>query len=244
MMTPLTSVLADPVIPSFGTTSTCVKQNDAFCWDWFSDHWSSTFVPAIWQHIQLTIIAVVIGFAIAFTLAILAHLYHFLIAPVTFATSLLYTIPSLAAFEILVPITGINWVTVEIALTSYTLLILFTNSLAGLSGVSPDVVDAARGTGLTNPQILWRVELPLALPTIIAGLRIATVTTISLATIASFVVPAGLGKIIFDALGNNNFNTAFLAAGLLCIILALLADGLLAGVQRLMTPWASARRIR
>jgi osmoprotectant transport system permease protein len=243
-MAVLSSVLADPVIPSFGTTSSCVKNNDTFCWDWFKDHWSTTFVPALWQHIQLTLIAVAIGFAIAFTLAILAHRYHFLITPVTFLGSLLYTIPSLAAFEILIPITGINWVTIEIALVSYTLLILFTNTLAGLSGVSPDVVDAARGTGLTDSQILWRVELPLALPTIIAGLRIAAVTTISLATIAAFAVPSGLGKIIFDALGNNNFNTSFLAAGFLCIILALLADGLLAGLQRLLTPWAASRRTR
>ncbi len=241
----MSSVLAaPPVIPNFGSTSGCVKDNDTFCWDWFKDHWSTTFVPALWQHIQLTLIAVAIGFVIAFGLGILAHRYHFLITPTTFLTSLLYTIPSLAAFEILIPITGINWVTVEIALVSYTLLILFTNTLAGLSGVSPEIVDAARGTGLTDTQILWRVEMPLALPTIIAGLRIAVVTTISLATIAAFAVPSGLGKIIFDALGNNNFNTAFLAAGVLCIILALVADGLLAWLQRLLTPWASSRRSR
>jgi osmoprotectant transport system permease protein len=166
------------------------------------------------------------------------------VPPVTFVGSLLYTIPSVAAFEILVTITGINDVTVEIALVSYTLLILFTNTLAGLSAVSPDVVDAARGTGLTDTQILLRVELPLAVPTIIAGLRVAVVTIISLATVAALIVPEGLGKPIFDALGAGVFNTKFIASGVLCIFLALFADALFVGVQRVLTPWASARRTR
>jgi osmoprotectant transport system permease protein len=144
----------------------------------------------------------------------------------------------------MVSITGINWFTVEIALVSYTLLILFTNTLAGLSGVSTEVLDAAHGIGLTRRQSLVQVELPLALPTIIAGLRIAIVTIISLATIAADFVPAGLGKPIFDAIGSGNFNTKFIAAGVLCIALALVSDGLFAGLQRVLTPWASARRSR
>ena len=122
------------------------------------------------------------------------------------------------------------------------MLILFTNSLAGLANVSGEVLDAARGSGLTPRQILLRVEIPLALPTIMAGLRVAVVTVISLATIAAYIVPRGLGKPIFDALGSGNFNTKFLAAGVLCIALALVADALFAGIQRLLTPWASARR--
>jgi osmoprotectant transport system permease protein len=233
---------AGPVVPSFGNTSTCVRTNGGFCWDWFKSNWHSQFVPALEQHIALTAIAVAIGFAISFALAVLAHRANWLIAPVTFLTSLLYTIPSLAAFEILVPITGINDYTVEIPLVTYTLLILFTNTLAGLSGVSAEVLDAANGIGLTKNQALIRVELPLALPTIMAGLRVAVVTVISLTTIAAFVEPKGLGKIIFDSLGNNAFNTGLLAAGVLCILLALLADALLAGTQRLLTPWAHARR--
>jgi osmoprotectant transport system permease protein len=244
-MTMLTvALLADPVIPSFGKTDTCVKDNRTFCWNWFKDNWGSTFWPALVEHIELTVIAVVIGFAIAFLLAILAHRARWLAAPVTFVGSLLYTIPSLAAFEILVPITGINDYTVEIALVSYTLLILFTNTLAGLANVPPDVLDAARGIGLTRGQILRKVELPLALPTIVAGIRVAAVTIVSLATIAAYVVPEGLGKVIFDALNNSDFNTGFLAAGGLCVLLALAADGLLAGTQRLLTPWASSRRGR
>ncbi len=233
-----------PVIPNFGGASRCVRTNGGFCWNWFTSHWGNTFEPALVQHIELTLIAVGIGFAIAFVLALAAHRARWLVPPVTFVTSLLYTIPSLAAFEILVPITGINRVTVEIALVSYTLLVLFTNTLAGLSGVSAEVRDAAAGIGLTPRQTLLRVELPLALPTIFAGLRVATVTIISLATVAAYILPQGLGKVIFDALHNGDFNTKFIAAGVLAIILALAADALLAGAQRILTPWAAARRSR
>lgn len=232
-----------PVIPNFGTTSGCVVDNKAFCWGWFTGHWNSIFEPALVQHIELTAIAVGIGFVIAFTLAVLAHRARWLAAPVTLLGSLLYTIPSLAAFEILVSITGINWYTVEIALVSYTLLILFTNTLAGLSAVSPEVLDAAHGIGLTPRQTLWRIELPLALPTIIAGLRVAVVTIISLATVAAYIVPAGLGKPIFDAISSGGFNTKFVAAGGLCIALALVADAVFAVLQRLLTPWAATRRV-
>ena len=240
------SAAGGPTIPDFGHASKCVSDNGTFCWDWFAQNWHSRvdFQARLIEHVELTVIAVVIGFAIAFVLAVLAHRAQWIVAPVTFVGSLLYTIPSVAAFEILVTITGINDVTVEIALVSYTLLILFTNTLAGLSAVSADVVDAARGTGLTDTQILLRVELPLAVPTIIAGLRVAVVTIISLATVAALIVPEGLGKPIFDALGAGVFNTKFIASGVLCILLALLADALFVGVQRALTPWASARRTR
>lgn len=234
---------AKPVIPDFGHTSSCVRNNGTFCWGWFRDNWGGTFKPALIQHIELTAIAVAIGFGISFVLAVIAHRARWIAPPVTFIASVLYTIPSLALFEILVTITGINWVTVEIALVSYTLLILFTNTLAGLAGVSPEVLDASHGIGLTPLQTLIRIELPLALPTIIAGLRIAAVTVISLATVAAYIVPAGLGKPIFDALGSGDFNTKFIASGVLCVALALIADGLLAGIQRLLTPWASSRRV-
>ena len=155
---------------------------------------STSSRPRLIEHIELTLIALVVGFVIAFALALVAYRARWLAAPITFVASLLYTIPSLATFFILVPITGINWWTVEIALTSYTLLTLFTNTLAGLNGVSGDVRDAATGIGLTKSQLLWRVELPLAVPAIIAGVRVAAVTTISLATVAAAVVPAGLGQ--------------------------------------------------
>jgi osmoprotectant transport system permease protein len=223
---------------NLGGTSSCVQNNGGFCLDWFRQNWGSIFVPALEQHILMTVIAVAIGFVISFGLAIAAYFLGFLAKPVTLFASLLYTIPSLAAFQILVPITGINYFTVELALVAYSLLVLFTNTLAGISGVSADVLDASRGVGMTRTQILWRVQVPLAMPTIVAGIRVAVITVISLATIAAFLIPYGLGKPIFDALGLNDFNTEFITAGALCILLALVADALLAGTQRVLTPWA------
>lgn len=231
-----------PVIPSYGTTNTCVLDNGTFCFGWFAQHWSNLFQPALVQHIEMTVIAVAIGFVISFGLAVLAHRRRWLAPPVTFVTSVLYTIPALAEFELLVPITGLTWTSVEIPLVSYTLLLLFTNTLAGLSGISDDVRDAATGIGLTPRQILFRVEIPLALPTIVAGLRVATVTIISLAAVGAFIKPIGLGAVIFNALSNGDFKTQFIGAGALCVALALVADLLLVIAQRLLTPWAKARR--
>jgi osmoprotectant transport system permease protein len=235
-----------PIIPgSITKTDKCAAANPIWCGHWFTSHWSTTFWPALYQHVGMTVVAVVIGFAISFVLAVAAHFRNILIKPVTFLGSLLYTIPSLAAFEVLVPITGIGYFTVEIALVAYSLLILFTNTLAGLANVSDDVIDAAKGNGLTRAQILRKVELPLALPTIAAGVRIATVTIISLTTIAGFIIlTKGLGYPILDAIGRNDFNTEFLAAGVLCVLLALAADALLVLAQRLLTPWVSAARKR
>lgn len=231
-----------PVIPNYGTSNTCVLNNGTFCTSWFTQHWGSLFQPALIQHIEMTAIAVSIGFVISFGLAVAAHRRRWLAPPVTFFTSVLFTIPSLAEFEILVPITGLTWTSVEIPLVSYTLLLLFTNTLAGLSGVSADVRDAATGIGLTPGQILLRVEIPLALPTIVAGLRVATVTIISLAAVGAYIKPIGLGALIFNALGSQDFNTQFIGAGVLCVGLALVADLVLVVSQRFLTPWATARR--
>ena len=140
------------------------------------------------------------------------------------------------------PITGLGVLTVEVALVGYTLLILFRNMLEGLRATPPEVLEAAHGMGLTHRQTLWRVELPLALPAIVAGLRVATVSTIALATIAAVVIPEGLGRPIFIAL-RAYFKTEFIAAGVLAIVLALAADLVLVGVQRLLTPWTYARRV-
>jgi osmoprotectant transport system permease protein len=155
--------------------------------------------------------------------------------------SLFYTIPSIAFFQIMVPITGIGWTSIEIALVSYTLLILFRNILTGLREVPAEVKEAAEGMGLTRRQTLLRVELPLAVPAIIAGLRVATVTTISLATIAAFITPLGLGAPIFNAI-QSGANTEFVGASLLAIALALLADVLIVTLQRVVSPWTRARR--
>ena len=238
-------IVAQTVIPDFGGgENSCVRQNKGFCWDWVQDNWSDVLWPAVRQHIELTAIAVVIGFAIAFVLALLAHRRRRFETPITVTTGVLYTIPSLALFQILVGFSflGLNRLTVEIALVSYTLLILFRNTLEGLRGVPAEVREAAEGMGLTPRQVLTRVELPLALPAIVAGLRIATVTVISLATVAAFIDDEGLGSPIFRAIQSNVFKTELFAAGGLAVALALLADAVLVLAQRLVTPWARRQR--
>jgi len=232
-----------PVIPNFGHASSCVTENRFFCTDWVRAHWDDTLQPALLQHLRLSAIAVSIGFVLAFALALVAYRVRRLDHPIGIASDFLYTIPSLALFQLLVPITGLSVTTVEVALVSYTLLILYRNTLEGLRGVSEDVREAARGMGLTQTQSLLRVELPLALPAIVAGLRIATVSTVSIATVAAFVIPEGLGRPIFIALGTNVFKTEIIAAGGLAIALALAADALLVLVQRALTPWARRRRL-
>jgi osmoprotectant transport system permease protein len=239
-------IIADTVIPNFGGgPNSCVRENKGFCWNWVQDNWSGVLWPAVRQHVVLTAIAIVVGFALAFGLALLAHRHRRFETPITIGTSVMYTIPSLALFQILVGFSflGLNRLTVEIALVSYTLLILFRNTLAGLRGVPPEVREAAEGMGLTPRQVLVKVELPLALPSIVAGLRIATVTVISLATVAAFIDDEGLGSPIFRAIQSNVFKTELFAAGALAVGLALLADAFLVLVQRAVTPWARRPRL-
>ena len=235
---------AHPVIPNFGGGSSsfsCERANRLFCPNWVSRNWDSVLWPALRQHIVLTLIAVAIGFAISMVLALVAYRRGWLERPVLIVTSILYTIPSLALFELLAPSFGLTRATAEIALVSYTLLILFRNTLTGLRAVPPEVRDAARGMGMGPTQSLLRVELPLAAPAIFAGLRVATVTVIGLATIAAYIIDQGLGKPIFDAI-YTQFNTELLAASGLAIALALAADTALVLIQRVLTPWAAARR--
>ena len=233
---------AGPVIPNFGKASSCVVDNHLFCWGWVRDNWSGTLQPALVQHLELSAIAVGIGFAIAFAAALLAHRHGWFERPFGVFSAFLYTIPSIALFQLLVPVTGLTRTSVEIALVGYTLLILFRNILAGLRAVPPDVLEAARGMGLTRLQTLLRVELPLALPAVVAGLRIAVVTVVSLATIAAVILPQGLGFPIFVALRSDFFKTEIIAAGGLAVALALVADALLVLAQRALTPWARTRR--
>jgi osmoprotectant transport system permease protein len=237
------SLLASgPVIPNFGHGSSCVQGDHTFCWDWVRQHWHDTLGPALWQHVELTLIAVGIGFAIAFPLALVAHRYRRLEQPFGVVSALLYTIPSLALFQLLVPFTGLTTTTVEIALVSYTLVILFPNIVAGLESASPDVLEAARGMGLTRTQVLTRVELPLALPAIVGGLRIAVVSTVAIATIAAFLLPKGLGYPIFLALKEPTpFKTEIYSAGALAVGLAILCDVLLVLLRRAVAPWAVRR---
>jgi osmoprotectant transport system permease protein len=229
-----------PVIPNFGSGSSCELKNGWVCTDWLRQHWGDTLQPALLQHIELSVIAVAIGFVLATALALAGFRYRFLDPPIGLFADFLYTIPSLALFQLLVPFTGLTVTTVEIALVSYTLLILYRNMIAGLRAVPADAIEAARGSGLTRVQTFTRVELPLALPTIMAGLRIAMVSTVSIATVAAFIIPDGLGLPIFIALQQDVFKTEILAAGLLAIGLALFADALIVLAQRWLTPWTRA----
>ncbi len=233
-------VAGGPVIPNFGSGSSCEVNNGWFCTDWVRQHWSDTLQPALFQHIELAAIAIGIGFVIAFALALVGFRFRLVDPPIGIVSDFLYTIPSLALFQILVPFTGISLLTVEIALVSYTLLILYRNMIEGLRAVPEEVVDAARGSGFTRAQTFRRVELPLALPAILTGLRVATVSTISIATIAPFVIAKGLGQPIYAALSQDIFKTEIFTAGGMVIALALVADGLLVLLQRSLTPWVRA----
>jgi osmoprotectant transport system permease protein len=234
-------VSGGPVIPEFGRGSDCVRENRLFCGDWVRDNWEGVLLPRFIEHVELTLVAVAIGFAIAFTAALAAHRYPPLELPFAVGAAILYTIPSLALFQLLVPLTGLSVATVQIALVGYTLLILFRNVLTGLRSAPPEALEAARGMGFTRRQTLLRVELPLALPALVAGVRIAVVTTVSLATVAAFVLPRGLGAPIFDAL-REFFTTKLIAAGMLAVLLAIAADALLVLLARAVTPWARVRR--
>jgi osmoprotectant transport system permease protein len=230
-----------PVIPDFGQPSECLKHNGWFCTGWVRANWSEVLQPALVQHIELTLIAIGFGLVISLVLAFVGFRLRFLHAPLGAFTDLLYALPSIALFELLVPVTGLTWTTIEIPLVAYTLFVLYRNTVTGLNSVPAEVLESARGMGLTRTQTFLRVELPLATPAILAGVRVATVATISIATVAAFVVADGLGKPIFDALLQPDiFRTELVAAGGLAILLALTADALLAVLQRALTPWSRA----
>ncbi len=247
MNPPLLFASGGPVIPTFGNPNqyACERANGLFCLGWFRQNWGNTLWPALLQHILLTVIAVVVGFVIAMALALLAYRHRRAEQPVIAFTSFLYTIPSLALFELLIPVPGLglSLMTAEVALVAYTLLILFRNILTGLRSVPPEVRDAARGMGMSSRQLLVRVDLPLAMPAIIAGLRIATVSTIALATIAALVANEGLGVPILNAINDSVFKTELIAAGGMAVLLAFAADALLVGVQRLLAPWSHGRAV-
>jgi osmoprotectant transport system permease protein len=211
-------------------------------WGWLAGH-TSTIVHLTLEHVRLTAIALAIGLAISLPLGIVAYRHRRLYAPVSWFASLLYTIPSLALFALLVPYTGLSTLTAEIGLVSYTLLILIRNVVAGLDGVPADVREAARGMGYSDRQLLWRVEVPLALPVIIAGVRIATVTTVGLVTVTALIGQGGLGALILQSF-NQNFATPGLAGAALSVVLAVVADIALVTTQRALTPWTKPADVR
>jgi osmoprotectant transport system permease protein len=210
--------------------------NNEICLEWILQHFDRYQTP-FFEHVYLSIVPLAIGFAIALTLGLIAHRQRWLITPLTGLTSALYTIPSIATFLLLLPITGRGNDTAIIALTAYTLVIIFRNVITGLAGVPQDSVDAGRGMGLTGRQLLFRVELPLALPEILAGLRIAAATTVGLAAFAYLAGAGGLGRNI-DA--DITFRGNVLACGLLLTMLAAALDLVVLSFQRLVTPWRRA----
>jgi osmoprotectant transport system permease protein len=219
----------------------CVAEN-GFCPDWIADNLHKYWSPLL-EHILLTIVSVGIGFGIAFGLALLAHRRRWLTGPIIGVTGALYTVPSVAAFFLLLPITGRGNLTAIVALVAYTLLILFRNITTGLRNVSADVIDAARGMGMSDNQILRRVELPLALPEILAGLRIAFTTTVGLATLAFFAGGGGLGEQIYSeaaGTGGRFFKSNVVVAGGLAVLLAALLDLIILTFQRVALPWRRA----
>ncbi|MBW3548872.1 MAG: ABC transporter permease [Actinobacteria bacterium] len=205
-------------------------------WAWVRSH-RELVLELLREHVELTVLAVVLGLVLSLPLALAARRWRRLYPPVLVATGILYTIPSLALFALLVPWTGLSRTTALVALVSYTLLILVRNIVAGLDGVPPDVVEAATGMGYGGVRRLVAVELPLALPSIVAGVRIATVTTIGLVTVAALIGHGGLGQLILDGL-NRDFRTPLAVGSALSVAVAAVVDLALLGVQQRLTPWA------
>jgi osmoprotectant transport system permease protein len=202
-----------------------------------TDNWD-TIMGYLAEHVRLTVAAVVLGALIALPLALVARRSSWLAGPVLGLSTLIYTIPSLAMFAFVAPITGLSALTVLIGLVLYSLVILVRNFLVGLQSVPADVQEAARGMGYGKARLLWQVELPLALPSFMAGLRVATVSTVALVTVGVIVGHGGLGQLITGGFNANFYRAQIVTGAVGCVLLALFADLVLAGVERLLTPWA------
>jgi osmoprotectant transport system permease protein len=219
-----------------------VTERTFWDWEWVLDH-LGLIGDRLLQHVTLTLIAVGAGLLISFPLAVLAYRRRGLYPPIAWITGILYTIPSLALFSLLLPFTGLSLLTAEIGLTSYTLLILIRNTVTGLAGVPDDVREAAHGMGYTSRQLLWRVELPLALPAVVAGLRIASVTTIGLVTVTALIGKGGLGSLMLGGFRQLYPEIMIVVGLVLSVALAVTFDGLLLAGQRALTPWTARRAV-
>jgi osmoprotectant transport system permease protein len=207
-------------------------------WDWIASHLDE-FAFRLGEHVELTVIAVGVGFVIAFALSLLILRVPRTEGPITWITGTLYTIPSLALFALLIPYTGLTILTAEIGLVGYTLLIFIHNIVNGIRGVPADVREAAVGMGYTTREVLWRIELPLAAAVVIAGVRVATVSTIGLVTVTALIGQGGFGFLILIGL-QRFFTTELIAGAVLSVALAVVADALLVLLQRRLTPWTRA----
>jgi osmoprotectant transport system permease protein len=214
--------------------------NEWICGQYLTDR-KQEVIDATVQHIWITVVAVLVGLVIAFPLALLARRLPRLEALILGVTTGIYTIPSLALFPLMVPFTGLTATTVVIGLALYALTILVRSLLEGLRSVPDEVRESATGLGYNRTQLLLRIELPLALPVVMAGLRVATVSTVALTTVGSLVAYGGLGNLIKDGV-LTNFRAELFTASLLCVVLAILLDVLLVLAQRLLTPWSKGVR--
>ena len=230
-------VIGGPLIDGHLSTvaDDCLLRNAWICPEYVRTR-AGDLTTASVTHLRITVISVLVGAVIALPLALLARRVRGLRGAILGAATAIYTIPSLALFSLLLPFTGLTERTVIVGLVLYTLTILVRAVLAGLDGVPEEVRDAGRGMGYSVTGLLWRVELPLALPVLIGGLRIATVSTVALTTIGTIVGSGGLGDLIATGL-SSNFKAQVLAASVLCVVIALVLDGLLLGLQRLLMPW-------
>ncbi len=230
-----------PSLPGILAASPDEAPNPWFSWSYVRDN-ADTILTAGREHVTLTAQTVIIGLVIAIPLALLASRVRWLSAPILGVSGLLYTIPSLALFGVLVPYTGTEQRTVLVGLVLYALLILVRNTLTGLQSVPDDVLDAAKGMGYGAARMFWRVELPIAVPAMMTGIRIATVSTIALVTVGVVIGHGGFGKLIIEGFNNNFYRAEIVTGTLACIGLALLADVLLAGLTRLLVPWSAGAR--
>jgi osmoprotectant transport system permease protein len=219
------------------------------CYSLLVNHWvcpsywhddRDEIIAATRQHAEITVVSVLVGLVVAIPLAVVARRVPRMQSVVLGASTAVYTIPSLALFPLLVPFTGITRTTVVIGLALYSLTILVRNTLAGLNGVPADVRESAMGMGYGPLRLLLTVDMPLAVPVIMAGLRVATVSTVALTTIGSIVAYGGLGNMLADGV-QSDFKAEILTASVLCVLLAFVLDLLLIGVQRLLTPWTRGR---
>ncbi|MFJ8690598.1 ABC transporter permease [Micromonospora wenchangensis] len=214
--------------------------NPWFSWQYVRDN-SDTILAALREHASLTGRAVLLAALVALPLAVLAYWYRRLAGPILALTGVLYTIPSLALFAFIAPYLGIGAVTVLTVVVLYALLVIVRNAVAGLNQVPPEVRDAAEGMGYGRWARLFRIDLPLALPGILTGVRLATVSTVALVTVGVVIGRGGLGQLIFAGFQNNFYKAQIMTGTLLCVLLALVLDLILAGMGRLLTPWLRSR---
>jgi osmoprotectant transport system permease protein len=218
----------------------CMVRNEWICPEYLTSR-HQLLIDATVQHVWITVVSVVIGLVVALPLALLARRYPKLEGAVVSTTTAIYTIPSLALFALLVPFSGLSAGTVIAGLALYSLTILVRYIVEGLQAIPAEVIEAAEGMGYGPRRLLLAVELPLALPSVMAGLRVAAVSTVALTTVGSIVSYGGLGNLLLEAV-NTQFKPQVLTASVLCVLLAFGFDLIIVGSQRLMTPWTRARQ--